>query len=239
MTAHSTNLVSVVEHQLTNLDLLQPSYLFALVGGDLACVSDTFTTMSGREVELRIYVEQGKQDRCGWAMESLKASMKWDEETFGLEYDLDVYNIVAVDDFNMGAMENKSLNIFNSKFVLARPDTATDADYQHIEGVIGHEYFHNWTGNRVTCRDWFQLTLKEGLTVFRDQEFSADMRSRPVQRIKDVIRLRGRQFAAEVRKVREVERACLEVDQPDTEQGDHRTQRADQQVAERGDKAGR
>jgi aminopeptidase N len=136
----------------------KPSYLFALVGGDLACVDDTFTTMSGREVELRIYVEQGKQDRCAWAMESLKASMKWDEERFGREYDLDLFMIVAVNDFNMGAMENKGLNVFNDKYVLARPETATDDDYMAYRGVIAHEYFHNWTGNRVTCRDWFQLT---------------------------------------------------------------------------------
>ena len=140
---------------------------------------DSFTTASGREVALEIYVEPGKEDRCGWAMDSLKRSMRWDEERFGREYDLDVFNIVAVSDFNMGAMENKGLNIFNDKLVLARPDTATDADYDSIEGVIAHEYFHNWTGNRVTCRDWFQLCLKEGLTVFRDQEFTADLRSRP------------------------------------------------------------
>ena len=172
----------------------KPSYLFALVAGDLACVEDQFTTRSGREVALRVYVEHENTDKCGHAMESLKNAMKWDEERFGLEYDLDIYNIVATNDFNMGAMENKSLNIFNSKYVLARPDTATDSDYQGIEGVIGHEYFHNWTGNRVTCRDWFQLTLKEGLTVFRDQEFSSDMQSRAVKRIQDVRALRSRQF---------------------------------------------
>jgi len=172
----------------------KPSYLFALVAGDLACVEDHFTTRSGREVTLRVYVEHQNADRCDHAMESLIRAMKWDEERFDLEYDLDVYNIVATDDFNMGAMENKSLNIFNSKYVLARPDTATDSDYQGIEGVIGHEYFHNWTGNRVTCRDWFQLTLKEGLTVFRDQEFSSDMQSRAVKRIRDVRHLRSRQF---------------------------------------------
>ena len=172
----------------------KPSYLFALVGGDLACVSDTFTTMSGREVELRIYVEQGKQDRCGWAMESLKASMKWDEEAFGREYDLDIFMIVAVSDFNMGAMENKGLNVFNDKYILARPDTATDQDHVHIEAIIAHEYFHNWTGNRITCRDWFQLCLKEGLTVFRDQEFTSDLRSRAVKRIQDVRTLRSHQF---------------------------------------------
>ena len=159
----------------------KPSYLFALVGGNLARVPDSFTTASGREVALNIYVEPGKEDRCGWAMESLKRAMRWDEERFGREYDLDVFNIVAVSDFNMGAMENKGLNIFNDKLVLARPDTASDADYDAIEGVIAHEYFHNWTGDRVTCRDWFQLCLKEGLTVFRDQEFTADMQLGPGQ----------------------------------------------------------
>ena len=172
----------------------KPAYLFALVGGKLAAVKDTFTTQSGREVELGIYVEPGKEDRCAWAMDSLKRSMKWDEERFGLEYDLDVFNIVAVSDFNMGAMENKGLNIFNDKLILARPDTATDNDYMAIESVIAHEYFHNWTGNRITCRDWFQLCLKEGLTVYRDQEFSADERSRAVQRIMDVRRLKATQF---------------------------------------------
>jgi aminopeptidase N len=172
----------------------KPSYLFALVGGDLACVEDRFVTMSGRNVALRIYVEHGKQDRCAYAMDSLKRAMRWDEEVFGREYDLDIFMIVAVSDFNMGAMENKGLNIFNDKYVLASPKTATDADYAHIEAVIAHEYFHNWTGNRITCRDWFQLCLKEGLTVFRDQEFSADMRARPVKRIADVRALRGAQF---------------------------------------------
>ena len=172
----------------------KPSYLFALVAGDLAHVEDHFTTASGRDVTLRVYVEQENLDRCDHAMESLVKAMQWDEERFGLEYDLDIYNIVATNDFNMGAMENKSLNIFNSKYVLARPDTATDWDYQAIEGVIGHEYFHNWTGNRVTCRDWFQLTLKEGLTVFRDEEFSADMQSRAVKRIQDARDLRLRQY---------------------------------------------
>ena len=172
----------------------KPSYLFALVAGDLALVEDHFTTRSGRDVSLRIYVEADNLDRCDHAMESLINSMRWDEERFDLEYDLDIYHIVATNDFNMGAMENKSLNIFNSKYVLARPDTATDADYQGIEGVIGHEYFHNWTGNRVTCQDWFQLTLKEGLTVFRDEEFSADMQSRAVKRIRVVRDLRSRQF---------------------------------------------
>lgn len=172
----------------------KPSYLFALVAGDLEHIEDQFVTASGREVTLRVYVEAENIDRCEHAMESLINAMRWDERRFGLEYDLDIYNIVATNDFNMGAMENKSLNIFNSKYVLARPDTATDVDYQGIEGVIGHEYFHNWTGNRVTCQDWFQLTLKEGLTVFRDEEFSADMQSRAVKRIQDVRDLRGRQF---------------------------------------------
>ncbi|MGD9869051.1 MAG: aminopeptidase N, partial [Hyphomicrobiales bacterium] len=172
----------------------KPSYLFALVGGELGCITDTFTTASGRKVELRIYAEPGKEDRCGWAMESLKRCMRWDEERFGREYDLDVFMIVAVADFNMGAMENKGLNIFNDKLILARPDTATDVDYAAIEAVIAHEYFHNWTGNRITCRDWFQLCLKEGLTVFRDQEFTSDLRSRPVKRIADVRMLRTHQF---------------------------------------------
>ena len=172
----------------------KPSYLFALVGGDLARVPDSFVTASGRKVDLAIYVEPGKEDRCAWAMESLKRAMRWDEERFGREYDLDVFNIVAVSDFNMGAMENKGLNIFNDKLVLARPDTASDADYAAIEGVIAHEYFHNWTGDRVTCRDWFQLCLKEGLTVFRDQEFTADTRSGPVERIAAVRMLKTHQF---------------------------------------------
>ncbi len=172
----------------------KPSYLFALVAGDLACVEDSFTTMSGRDVALKIYVEHGKEDRCDWAMQSLKASMRWDEEAFGREYDLDIFMIVAVSDFNMGAMENKGLNVFNDKYILARPDTATDQDYANIEAIIAHEYFHNWTGNRITCRDWFQLCLKEGLTVFRDQEFTCDLRSRPVKRITDVRLLRSHQF---------------------------------------------
>lgn len=172
----------------------KPSYLFALVAGNLVKIEDVYTTSSGREVALHIYVEERNRDKCSHAMESLKRSMKWDEDVFGLEYDLDIYMILAVDDFNMGAMENKGLNIFNSKYVLASPDTATDADYWAIEEVIGHEYFHNWTGNRVTCRDWFQLSLKEGLTVFRDQEFSADMTSRSVKRIQDVRILRNAQF---------------------------------------------
>jgi len=172
----------------------KPSYLFALVAGDLVCLENHFTTISGRDVLLQIYVEERNRDYCDHAMASLKKSMRWDEETFGLEYDLDRFMIVAVDDFNMGAMENKGLNIFNSKYVLARPETATDIDYLGIESVIGHEYFHNWTGNRVTCRDWFQLSLKEGLTVFRDQQFSADMNSAAVQRIDDVRILRQFQF---------------------------------------------
>ena len=172
----------------------KPSYLFALVAGDLASVHDNFITMSGREVSLGIYVEKGQDSRCDWAMESLKASMRWDEERFGREYDLDVFNIVAVPDFNMGAMENKGLNIFNDKYILALPETATDVDYVNIEAIIAHEYFHNWTGNRITCRDWFQLCLKEGLTVFRDQEFTSDLRSRAVKRITDVKTLRARQF---------------------------------------------
>ncbi len=172
----------------------KPCYLFALVAGDLGMIRDSFTTMSGRNIDLRIYCDPGNEDRCHHAMESLKKSMKWDEERFGLEYDLDIYMIVAVDTFNMGAMENKGLNIFNSQYVLADPDTATDTNYLGIEAVIGHEYFHNWTGNRVTCRDWFQITLKEGLTVFRDQEFTADIQSRPVKRINDVKDLKTMQF---------------------------------------------
>ncbi len=173
----------------------KPCYLFALVAGDLVHIEDTFTTMSGREVILRIFVRDGDQDQCWYAMESLKHSMKWDEDKYGREYDLDLFNIVAVSDFNMGAMENKSLNIFNTALVLAHSETATDGDFERVEGVIGHEYFHNWTGNRITCRDWFQLSLKEGLTVFRDQEFSSDMNSREVQRINDVALLRRVQFA--------------------------------------------
>ena len=172
----------------------KPSYLFALVAGDLVCVSDSFTTRSGRKVALGIWVRRGDEDRCEHAMHSLKTAMKWDEDVFGLEYDLDVFNIAAVSDFNMGAMENKGLNVFNTKYVLARAATATDTDFQGIETVIAHEYFHNWTGNRVTCRDWFQLSLKEGLTVYRDQEFSADQGSRAVKRIGDVRGLRAGQF---------------------------------------------
>ncbi|MBD9493343.1 MULTISPECIES: aminopeptidase N [unclassified Ensifer] len=172
----------------------KPSYLFALVAGDLGVVEDTFTTMSGRDVALKIYVEHGKEPRASYAMDALKRSMKWDEEAFGREYDLDIFMIVAVSDFNMGAMENKGLNIFNDKYVLADPETATDADYANIEAIIAHEYFHNWTGNRITCRDWFQLCLKEGLTVYRDHEFSADMRSRAVKRIAEVRHLKSEQF---------------------------------------------
>ncbi len=172
----------------------KPSYLFALVAGDLLAHSDRFTTASGRDVELNIYVRKPDIDKCAYAMDSLKRSMKWDEEEYGREYDLDLFNIVAVDDFNMGAMENKGLNIFNSSLVLASPQTATDQNYEGIESVIAHEYFHNWTGNRVTCRDWFQLCLKEGLTVFRDQSFGMDMREPNVNRIKDVMVLRAAQF---------------------------------------------
>ncbi len=172
----------------------KPSYLFAMVAGDLGSIHDSFVTASGRKVALGIYCEHGKEARCGYAMEALKRAMRWDETAFGREYDLDVFNIVAVSDFNMGAMENKGLNVFNDKYVLANPETATDVDFGLIEGVIAHEYFHNWTGDRITCRDWFQLCLKEGLTVYRDQEFSADVRSRPVKRIADVRTLQARQF---------------------------------------------
>ena len=173
----------------------KPCYLFALVAGEFDVLRDSFTTRSGRDVALEIYVDRGNLDRADWAMTSLKNSMKWDEERFGLEYDLDIFMIVAVDFFNMGAMENKGLNVFNSKYVLAKAETATDKDYLGIEAVIGHEYFHNWTGNRVTCRDWFQLSLKEGLTVFRDQEFSSDLGSRAVNRIDNVRVMRSAQFA--------------------------------------------
>ncbi|GHC69218.1 aminopeptidase N [Limoniibacter endophyticus] len=172
----------------------KPSYLFALVAGDLGVIRDHFTTASGKPVDLAIYVEHGKEERALYAMDALKRSMKWDEDVFGCEYDLDVFNIVAVSDFNMGAMENKGLNVFNDKYVLADEKTATDVDYALIEAIIGHEYFHNWTGNRITCRDWFQLCLKEGLTVFRDHEFSADQRSRAVKRIAEVRTLRTHQF---------------------------------------------
>ncbi|CAN5397361.1 aminopeptidase N [soil metagenome] len=173
----------------------KPCYLFALVAGDLGVLRSSFITASGRTVALKIYSRKGLEKRCEHAMDSLKKSMKWDEERFGLEYDLDVFMIVVADDFNMGAMENKGLNIFNAHYVLAEPATATDHDFNNIQAVVGHEYFHNWTGNRITCRDWFQLSLKEGLTVYRDQEFSADMGSRAVKRIQDVIRLRTHQFA--------------------------------------------
>ncbi len=172
----------------------KPSYLFAVVAAKLDKLEDVFVTRSGKRAKLAVFVEPGKLDQAGFAMQALKRSMKWDEDVFGLELDLDQYMIVAVGDFNMGAMENKGLNIFNTKYVLARPDTATDVDYQNIDRVVAHEYFHNWTGNRVTCRDWFQLSLKEGLTVFRDQEFGADMYSRPVSRIREVRNLRAAQF---------------------------------------------
>ena len=172
----------------------KPAYLFALVAGELVSYDDTFTTRTGRHVDLQIFVRDGDQDKCAYAMDALKRSMKWDEDIYGREYDLDLFMIVAVDDFNMGAMENKGLNVFNSKYVLASPETATDRDFELIEGIIAHEYFHNWTGNRITCRDWFQLCLKEGLTVFRDQQFSGDMRSHAVTRINDVLQLRARQF---------------------------------------------
>ncbi len=173
----------------------KPCYLFALVAGQLDCVDDSFTTQSKRNISLQIFVEKHDLDKCAHAMQSLKNAMRWDEEVYGREYDLDLYMIVAVGHFNMGAMENKGLNVFNTKFVLARPDTATDFDYEHIEGVIAHEYFHNWTGNRITCRDWFQLSLKEGFTVFRDQQFTGDRTSKAVKRIEDVTNLRTRQFA--------------------------------------------
>ena len=173
----------------------KPSYLFALVAGDLTCVEDSFTTISGKTISLKIFVEHGEEKRCQYAMMSLKNAMALDEQKFGLEYDLDVFMVVAVSHFNIGAMENKGLNIFNSRYILADIETATDADFQRIESIIAHEYFHNWTGNRVTCRDWFQLSLKEGLTVFRDQEFTADRHSRGVQRINDVRLLRSLQFA--------------------------------------------
>ncbi len=172
----------------------KPSYLFALVAGNLECLEDSFQTVSGKQVALRIYTEHGYKEQCHHAMESLKKAMRWDEERFGLEYDLEIYMIVAVQDFNFGAMENKGLNIFNARYILSRFDTATDEDFENIESVVAHEYFHNYTGNRVTCRDWFQLSLKEGLTVFRDQEFTSDLNSRPVKRIQDVRFLRDYQF---------------------------------------------
>ncbi|MCW8943931.1 MAG: aminopeptidase N [Sedimenticola sp.] len=195
---NSVNQTELAEgrHQITWQDPFpKPAYLFALVAGDLRSIEDSHTTPSGHEVALKIYVEPENIDKCDHAMASLKHAMRWDEQCYGREYDLDIYMIVAVNDFNMGAMENKGLNIFNSKYVLASPETATDRDFQGIESVIAHEYFHNWTGNRITCRDWFQLSLKEGLTVFRDQEFSADMGSRGVKRIEDVRLLRAHQFA--------------------------------------------
>jgi aminopeptidase N len=173
----------------------KPAYLFALVAGDLVAHHDTFTTVGGRKVDLNLYVRPGDEGKCAFGMQALKASMKWDEDVYGREYDLDLFNIVAVDDFNMGAMENKGLNIFNSSAVLASQETSTDTNFERIEAIIAHEYFHNWTGNRITCRDWFQLCLKEGLTVFRDSQFTADMRSAPVKRIDDVLDLRARQFA--------------------------------------------
>tara|TARA_R110002049_G_scaffold23545_2_gene83226 strand:- start:36831 stop:39383 length:2553 start_codon:yes stop_codon:yes gene_type:complete len=173
----------------------KPAYLFALVAGDLVAHADRFTTMNGRDVDLNLYVRPGDEGKCAFGMQALKASMRWDEKVYGREYDLDLFNIVAVDDFNMGAMENKGLNIFNSSAVLASPATSTDDNFERIEAIIAHEYFHNWTGNRITCRDWFQLCLKEGLTVYRDSQFTSDMRSAPVKRIGDVIDLRGRQFA--------------------------------------------
>lgn len=172
----------------------KPCYLFALVAGDLAVYHDSFKTQSARNISLNIYVEKGNEDKCEHAMRSLKKAMRWDEQAYGREYDLDIFNIVAVSDFNMGAMENKGLNVFNAKYILVKPETATDIDYAGVESVVAHEYFHNWTGNRVTCRDWFQLSLKEGLTVFRDQEFSRDMNSRDVFRIEDVQQLRTHQF---------------------------------------------
>jgi len=172
----------------------KPAYLFALVAGDLINHPDRFTTKSGKDVDLNIWVRPGDEGKCAFGMEALKKSMTWDEEVYGREYDLDIFNIVAVDDFNMGAMENKGLNVFNSSCVLASPETSTDANFERIEAIIAHEYFHNWTGNRITCRDWFQLCLKEGLTVYRDAQFTADMRSEPVKRIEDVIALRARQF---------------------------------------------
>ncbi|MDQ2995086.1 MAG: aminopeptidase N, partial [Pseudomonadota bacterium] len=173
---------------------LKPSYLFALVAGNLDLLQDNYTTISGRNVDLRLYVERGNLDKADYAMSSLKNAMRWDEQTYGREYDLDIYMIVAVSDFNMGAMENKGLNIFNDKYILAKPDTATDEDYVLIESVIGHEYFHNWSGNRVTVRDWFQITLKEGLTIFRDQSFTADETLGDVKRIQDVNVIRNVQF---------------------------------------------
>ena len=190
------NPVSTTEHHAEWHDPWpKPAYLFALVAGDLIAHEGQFTTRSGRDVALNLYVRPGDEVKCAFGMQALKDSMKWDEDVYGREYDLDLFNIVAVDDFNMGAMENKGLNIFNSSAVLASQATSTDTNFERIEAIIAHEYFHNWTGNRITCRDWFQLCLKEGLTVFRDSQFTSDMRSEPVKRIEDVIDLRGRQFA--------------------------------------------
>ena len=190
------NPVSTSEHHAEWHDPWpKPAYLFALVAGELIAHSDSFTTMSGRDVTLNLYVRPGNEGKCAFGMQALKDSMKWDEDVYGREYDLDLFNIVAVDDFNMGAMENKGLNIFNSSAVLASQATSTDTNFERIEAIIAHEYFHNWTGNRITCRDWFQLCLKEGLTVFRDSQFTSDMRGAEVKRIGDVMDLRGRQFA--------------------------------------------
>lgn len=180
----------------------KPCYLFALVAGKFSALEDSYKTISGKQVDLKIYVEPHNIDKTRFAMDSLIRSFEWEEKKFGLEYDLDIYMVVAVDDFNMGAMENKGLNIFNSSYVLANPETATDRDFINIESVIGHEYFHNWTGNRVTCRDWFQLSLKEGLTVFRDQEFTSDLHSRAIKRIDDVNNLRTFQFAEDAGPMR-------------------------------------
>ena len=191
----STETLPNGRHQVTWHDPHpKPSYLFALVAGDLGFIEDRFTTASGRDVRLRIYAVERDLGQCRHALNALIQAMRWDELRYGREYDLDCFNIVAVEDFNMGAMENKSLNIFNTRYVLALPETATDQDYQAITGVIGHEYFHNWSGNRVTCRDWFQLSLKEGFTVFRDQEFSAELGSAGVKRIDDAKLVRGPQF---------------------------------------------
>ncbi len=173
----------------------KPAYLFALVAGDLSHTQDSFTTVNGRQVTLRIYVEEKDLDKCQHAMRSLQQAMRWDEEVYGREYDLDIFNIVAVDDFNMGAMENKGLNIFNTSCVLCSPQVTTDVGFQRVQAIVAHEYFHNWSGNRVTCRDWFQLSLKEGFTVFRDSQFSADMGSPTVKRVEDVTMLRTAQFA--------------------------------------------
>ncbi|MFZ3230332.1 MAG: aminopeptidase N [Pseudobdellovibrio sp.] len=201
-------------HALWSDPFKKPSYLFALVAGDMGVVGSTYITKSGKEVKLEVFASHGKEERCKHALVSLEKAMKWDEVRFGLEYDLNQYMIVAIDDFNMGAMENKGLNVFNSRLVLADVESATDEDFESIESVVGHEYFHNWTGNRVTCRNWFELSLKEGLTVFRDQEFSADLNSRPVQRIKDVNSLRTRQFVEDAGPNAHAVRpsSCLAVD---------------------------